>query len=105
MIQEAEENEDIPTKTAVLNKVKADSAAAKLKAFREKHKTESKPELNEYLEKCIDHVIQINSVVKQFFEYPDQVDPERMNYFIRQVKTLVEIISKRTREGSWKQLD
>lgn len=104
VIQEAEDNEDIPTKTAVLNKVKADAATAKLKAFREKHKTEPKPELNEYLEKCIDHVIQVNSVVKRFFEYPDQVDSERMNYFVQQVKTLVEIISAKSREDSWKRL-
>jgi hypothetical protein len=104
VIQEAIDNEDIPTKTAVLNKVKADAATSKLKAFREKHKTEPKPELNEYLEKCIDHVIQINSVVKRFFEYPDQVDPERMKYFVRQVKTLIEIISTKSREGLWKQL-
>jgi len=105
VIQEAEENEDIPTKTAVLNKVKADNATAKLKAFRQKHATEPKPELNEYLENCINHIIQINSVVKQFFEYPDQLDPERMSYFIRQVKILVEIISNKSREGIWKQLD
>jgi len=105
VIQEAEDNEDIPTKTAVLNKVKADAATAKLKAFRQKHATEPKPELNEYLENCINHIIQVNSVVKQFFEYPDQVDPERMSYFIRQVKILVEIISNKSREGIWKQLD
>ena len=104
IIKEAEENEDIPTKTAVLNKIKGDKAQEQLKAFREKHDKEPSPVLAEYLEKSIEHLIQVNSVVKQFFAYPDQVDAKRMKELVRQVKILVDIISSKTGRESWKQL-
>ena len=104
IIAEARENEDIPTKTAVLNKIKSDKAQEQLKAFREKHDKEPSPVLAEYLEKSIEHLIQVNSVVKQFFAYPDQVDAKRMKELVRQVKILVDIISSKTGRESWKQL-
>ena len=104
VIKEARENEDIPTKTAVLNKIKGDKAQEQLKAFREKHDKEPSPVLAEYLEKSIEHLIQVNSVVKQFFAYPDQVDAKRMKELVRQVKILVDIISSKTGRESWKQL-
>lgn len=104
VIAEARENEDIPTKTAVLNKIKGDKAQEQLKAFREKHNKEPSPVLAEYLEKSIEHLIQVNSVVKQFFAYPDQVDAKRMKELVRQVKILVDIISSKTGRESWKQL-
>jgi hypothetical protein len=106
VIREAKENEDIPTKTAVLNKIKHQKAEAQLKAFREQYpKGPKPPELPIYLEKCIDHLVQVNTVVKQFFNYPDQVQPDRMQEFIRQVKILVGIISEKTKEIKWKQLN
>jgi len=105
VIKEAEENEDIPTKTAVLNKIKHQKAEAQLKAFREKYpKGPPPPELPIYLEKCIDHLIQVNTITEQFFNYPDQVEPDRMKEFIRQVKILVGIISEKSKEITWKQL-
>ena len=104
VIKEARENEDIPTKTAVLNKIKGDKAQEQLKAFREKYDKEPSPVLAEYLEKSIEHLIQVNSVVKQFFAYPDQVDAKRMKELVRQVKILVDIISSKTGRESWKQL-
>jgi len=105
VIQEAKDNDDIPTKTAVLNKVKAKKAEDKLKAFRESHRTEDKPDLSEYLEKSIEHIVQVNTLVKKFYEYPDQVDGDRMRYFVEQVKRLVSIISKETEGAEWKQLN
>jgi hypothetical protein len=104
VIKQARENEDIPTKTAVLNKIKADRTARELNTLRDRFPREEKPLLAEYLEKCIDHVIQVNSVVKRFFDHPDQVSAERMTYFVKQVKALVEIISESTGRTGWKQL-
>lgn len=104
VIKEARENEDIPTKTAVLNKIKADRTASELKNLRERFPREPKPLLSEYLEKCIDHMIQVNSVAKRFFGHPDQVSAERMAYFIGQVKALVQIISEYKGKTAWKQL-
>jgi len=102
--KEAKENEDIPTKTAVLNKIKGDKAEAKLKAFRAQRAKEGSPLLDEYLEKSIEHLIQVNSLVKKFFDHPDQVEPGRMKELVRQVKILVDIISTKTGRESWKQL-
>jgi hypothetical protein len=104
VIAEAKKNEDIPTKTAVLNKIKTDRAEEQLKAFRAKHAKEPSPVLAEYLEKSIEHLIQVNSVVKQFFDHPDQVDVKRMKELVRQTAILVEIITEKTGRTSWKQL-
>ncbi len=104
VIKEARENEDIPTKTAVLNKINTENAEAKLKAFREKHDREPRQVLSEYLEKSIEHANQINLLIGRYFDHPDQVDAERMKELMRQLRQIFETISERTRGKSWKQL-
>lgn len=104
VIKEARENEDIPTKTAVLNKIKTDKAEAQLKAFREKHDREPRLVLSEYLEKSIEHANQINLLIGRYFDHPDQVDAERMKELMRQLRQIFDTVVERTGGKSWKRL-
>lgn len=104
VIAEARKNEDIPTKTAVLNKIKTDKAEAQLKAFREQHAKEPRKLLSEYLEKSIENAIQINTVIGQYFDNPDQVEAGRMKELMHQLKKIFDIVSEKTGRESWKQL-
>jgi hypothetical protein len=99
IIKEARENEDIPTKTAVLHKIKADKAEENLKEFRDTHPKSERLLLSEHLEKSIQHIIQVNSVVKRYFDHPDQVDASRMKELMRQIHTLVQIVNTKTEDA------
>ncbi len=106
VIKEAEENEDIPTKTAVVNKVKQKKEKKQREAFEKaRPKIEEKPYLSEYLESCIDRQIQTNTVLKEIFDNPDQIEAGRIKEFTRHVKRTVEIIQEKTgRMEKWKML-
>lgn len=93
------------TVTGVDAELREAKAKENLKKFNENYPVYEAPCLDEFLEEAIEHVIQVNSVVKRFWDYPDQVDPERMKYFVRQVKRLVEIIAAKTEGVEWKQLN
>ena len=106
VIKEAEDNEDIPTKTTVLTKVKQKKEKKQREAFEKaRPKIEEKPYLSEYLESCIDRQIQTNTVLKEIFDNPDQIEADRIKEFTRHVKRTVEIIQEKTgRMKQWKML-
>lgn len=98
VIQEAEDNEDIPTKTAVLNKVKADQEKEKREAFEREHPKTEKPYLSEYLDECITRQVQTNSVLKEILDHKDQIEGARVREFVMLVKRTVEIINEKMEE-------
>ena len=71
-----------------------------LKAFKEifPAEVEEKPNLNTYLEKAIDHLIQINSVLGDILNHPDQVEKERMEYFVRLLTRTIKTINKKSED-------
>jgi hypothetical protein len=52
-----------------------------LASFEDAYKPKPRLLIAEHLEKAIEHMIQVNSVIDSFFEYPDQVSPDRMKFF------------------------
>lgn len=66
-----------------------------LKTFEDIHKPIIRKELllDEYLEKAIAHMVQVNSVIDSFFEHPDQVTSSRMKFFVSLVAKAGESIS------------
>ena len=105
VIAEAKENEDIPTKTAVLNKIKLDKEREANRKFNEANpKGKVKPHIEDYLESCIDHVVQINTVLKEVLSNVDQLDPKRLNHFIGLMKRTIEIINAGGQKAKWKQI-
>lgn len=74
-----------------------------LAKFEDIHKPVAKQELllDEYLEKAIQHMVQVNSVIDSFFEHPDQVTPDRMKFFTGLVLKAGEAIKKGIGGTSW----
>ena len=93
-IKEAIENEDIPTKTAVLNKIKYKKEVEKRKNFEKVYPVDDKPHISEFLENCINHQLQINGVLKQILKYQEQCDPSRLEYFVKTLMRTIEIIKQ-----------
>lgn len=70
------------------------AAARNVARFEEVYKPKPKPvpTLDEYLEKAIDHMIQVNTIIDSYFENPDQVSSERMLFFVGLIKKAGEAI-------------
>ena len=92
VIREAEENEDIPTKTAVLNKIRAQKAE---EACQEARKSvNKKPTLSEYLTRCIEMQHEINICLAQIADNPDQVDGFELMKLAKLVRRAAELLIK-----------
>ena len=61
------------------------------KRFPKRKKTEAE-KLGEKLEKCIGHVIQVNSVLKEILSHPDQISGDRLKVFVDLVRDTGHII-------------
>jgi ParB-like chromosome segregation protein Spo0J len=68
------------------------------KLFESKHAVEVIPTLDEHLESAIKHIIQVNSILESLFDNPDQVESERMKFFLGLVKKTNQTIAKRLKE-------
>jgi hypothetical protein len=92
VIKEAKENEDIPTKTAVLNKIRAQKAE---EACQEARKSvNKKPTLSEYLTRCIEMQHEINICLAQIADNPDQVDGFELMKLAKLVRRAAELLIK-----------
>ena len=106
VIKEAEENEDIPTKGAVFNKIKAKRDEEKIQSMREQTVDyEVKPDLPSFLEDCITNQNQVNIVLKEILQNPDQIESDRMAMFINELQNTINML-KNFQEGNekWKRL-
>ena len=96
VIKEAEENQDIPTKTAVLNKIKL----KKVEKINEEliKQTPPKPDVNNLLDNCIKKVYEINSVLKEIVKYRDNCEVSKMDEFVTGIKRMFEILQTPEKE-------
>ena len=93
VIKEAEENQDIPTKTAALNKIKEKRNEEILQKNREQTVDyEVKPDLPSFLEDCITNQNQVNIVLKEILLNPDQIESDCMETFINELQGTINIL-------------
>ena len=77
VIKEAEENEEIPTKTAVLNKVRADALEEKMEAMRANRTEEAEsPRVGSIINTCVLHVSELNMVLGDLLDNIDDLSLE-----------------------------
>lgn len=67
-------------------------------------KSKTKPHIEDYLEECIDHIVQINTVLKEVLSNVDQLDPQRLHHFIGLMKRTIEIINAGGQKATCKQI-
>ena len=77
VIKEAEENEDIPTKTAVLNRIKNNNRSSKMTAAAKKER--QLPDINEIALQTVNRLAGIMATVQQLREHWDSVSPKMRN--------------------------
>ena len=98
VIREARENEDIPTKTAVLKEI----AFQKVKAQRERMTRGEKQTVNEALDRFIEMLSQINLGLGEIVENWEHIDADQRNRFKRVALRFAEHIKKLGGRDSWK---
>jgi hypothetical protein len=79
VIAEAEENEDIPTKTAVLNRIKADKAKKKLDAFKAKNppvQAVDKPDINNVLMDLHGKLLELRGKLRDIYAHKEHLNED-----------------------------
>lgn len=99
VIKEARENEDIPTRTAVLKEI----AYQKVKTQRDKFSRGEKQTINEALEKYIELLSQINLGLPEIIKNWDHIDNDQRSRFGRVALKFAEHVNKLGGKEKWNQ--
>jgi len=92
VIAEAEENGDIPTKTAVLNKVRDRRRRERAHAYA-KDRVEAPPELSRFLDACITRQRQTNIVLSDIVRNKEYLPESKLEEFVGEVVSTLRILS------------
>jgi len=100
--KEAREIEDIPTKTAVLNKIRAIKAEKIAAQLRDEKIKQPKSTLQEHLDKCINMQSEINVILASIVQNKDQVKEQSMYELARLIRRAAELLKNYTKQEKQK---
>jgi len=102
VIAEAKEENDVPSKGAVKNRVRAKKAEAQMSAMREKRAREAEsPKVGGIIDTCVLHVSELNMVLGDLLDSAHDLNPEDQQKLLklgRLLKRTLQIIKERGTE-------
>ncbi len=107
VIQEAEKNEDIPTKTAVLNKIKyKKEIALKEQRIKGAQETRQRPDINDALYSYINDLVMVNTGIEEILQNWEHVHIQLQRKYLCQIDALINMTEKYLggEKESWKHL-
>lgn len=103
VIEEARENKDFASMSAVESKVrlkKAEKALDEIKKGEGVKKPKARPLIDEVVQSCIDNILDVNIVIEDILDNTDSVNPGKLISLYEALRRLYQILSERHEE--WK---